>query len=209
MNIPTHATKPGFLLIDLPSKHEIVHSLSTECDVVEAILHNRGLAKRITHMRLASAKELDGKTPARVDVRFVHLAGHADKNGIGFLRGGMPWQRIAEHITRYLCPLGDERRVMVFSCCHSRDGFEATKHIFRRHFTAAYLFNEVEVDFCDAITVWAMFYFRKTVSNPHMRIVDPINEFFGDEVLQFRRYDKIGPISRITTQDPRPRRVAR
>jgi hypothetical protein len=181
-------SKPGFLLFDLPSDHEVAASLSTECKVVEAILHNRGLARRITRHRFTSRTKFRDHASTRLNVRFVHLAGHANEDGIGFLRGGMSWEKFAEHITGHLQPLDDEQRVVVFSCCNSADGFNATKKIFRDYFTAAYLLNDEKVDFSDAITIWAMFYLKKTVEHPHKRIVDPINQFFGRPVLEFHRY---------------------
>lgn len=153
-------SKSGFLLFDLPGDREVAASLSTECKVVEAILHNRELAQRITRHRFTSRTKFRRHAPTQLNVRFVHLAGHANEEGIGFLRGGMSWRKFAEHITCHLRPLDDEQRVAVFSCCNSADGFKATKKIFETYFTAAYLLNDEEVEevnFSDAITIWAMF----------------------------------------------------
>lgn len=180
--------QPGFLLLDFPDEDEIDDGLSTEGSIIETMLHRRGQKRRVTRLRAVSASRFR-KTPATPrDVRFVHLSAHADRTGIGFLKGNLTWKEFARLVVPHLAPREEERRVMVFSCCHSHDGFSATKKIFRNHFTGAYLFESEEADFCDALAVWAMFYLKKTVRNPHERIAEDVNRFFGKPVLRFRRY---------------------
>jgi len=184
----SNTPKPGFLLLDFPDEDEIADSLSTEGAIIEAILHRRGQGRRINRVRSISAKRFRDASATPLDVRFVHLATHADDEGIGFLKGSMSWAEFAELLVRHLAPLNGERRVMVFSCCHSLDGFNATKRIFKKHFTAAYLFEPVESYFCDALAIWSMFYLQKTVTEPHKKIVKAINAFVGDDVLKFKSY---------------------
>ena len=182
------APKPGFLLLDFPDEDEIADDLSTEGSIIEAILHRRGLRRRITRIRSISARRYQAVPATPLDVRFVHLAAHADEGGIGFLKGSMNWKEFAELTVQHVIPLKRDRRVMVFSCCHSLAGFEATKRVFKNHFTAAYLFEPVQPDFCDALAIWSMFYLRKTVDNPHQAIVAKINEFVGSPALRFKSY---------------------
>jgi hypothetical protein len=182
------ASKPGFLLLDFPDESEIAEDLSTEGGIIETILHRRGKRRRITRIRAISAGCFRKTRAEPLDVRFVHLSAHADRAGIGFLKGEMSWREFAELVVSHLAPRNNERRVMVFSCCHSREGFEATKRVFENHFTAAYLFEPEEPDFCDALAIWAMFYLKKNARNPHKQIVDDINRFVGRRVLRFKKY---------------------
>lgn len=182
--------KLGYLLFDLPSDHEIEASLATESKVIEAIIHNMNLKAHVKRICVASKDKLLSYPTYKYKVQFVHLACHGGKKGIGMLGGNMKWIDVASQISRHLHPLDSvQKRVMVFSCCHSSAGFEATKGIFKKYFTGAYHFNPITIPFSQAITVWSMFYLNKKLNKPHSKIVEAINTFFGEKILVFREYD--------------------
>lgn len=181
--------KLGYLLFDLPSDHEIESSIATECEMIEALLHNRNLRARVKRIRVASATRLRRVPQYRYDVQFVHLACHGGSDGISFLGGEMKWKDVARQIRRHLHPLNGKRRVIVFSCCHSRAGFEKTRFWLEDYFTGAYFFDPVKIGFPTAMTTWLMFYLKKNIDKPHEAIVDAINGFLGSEVLKFKTYD--------------------
>ena len=182
--------KLGYLLFDLPSDHEIEGALATECKVIESLIHNRGLKARIKRVCVASKERFSKYPTYRYRVQFVHLACHGGKKGIGLLDGEMLWADVAKQITRHLHPLAAGRqRIMIFSCCHSKDGFDATKSELAPYFSGAYHFRAESIAFSKAITTWTMFYLKKKIENPHEAIVDPINNFIDEEVLVFRSYE--------------------
>jgi len=179
----------GYLLFDLPGDHEIESALATECKVIESLIHTLQMKARIKRICVASTEKFKRYPTYRYRVQFVHLACHGGEHGIGLLGGTMKWKDVATQITRHLHPLkGDEQRVMVFSCCHSADGFRATKKRFTEYFTGAYYFSRETVPFAFAITIWSMFYLKKKLSKPHGAIVDTINTFMDEEILTFDSY---------------------
>jgi len=184
-------SKIGYLLLDLPGAHEIEKGLSTECEVIESLINNRGSGSRVKRIRIASIEGFGERSFNSNEVQFVHLACHANGNDIGFFQGGMAWRKVAERIRQYLRPLkAGSQRVMVFSCCHSAEGFVETKTEFAEYFSGAYYFCNEEVDFSTAITTWAMFYLVKRIKKPHRAIVADINRFFDRKILVFREYKR-------------------
>jgi hypothetical protein len=76
--------------------------------------------------------------------------------------------------------------VLCLSCCHSRNGYNAIKKSLKGHFTGVYYFNRQEIEFATAMTVWSMFYRKKSLTRPARKIVGSINAFFGQDVLAYR-----------------------
>ena len=180
----------GYLLFDLPGDHEVEAALATECKVIEALIHNRNMKARVKRICVASTEKFQKFPTYRYRVQFVHLACHGSKKGIGMLGGTMKWADVAAQITKHLHKLkDDQKRVMVFSCCHSSDGFQATKAALKEYFTAAYYFKREDLPFSHAITIWAMFYLKKRLSKPHGAIVEAINGFLREEILVFSTYE--------------------
>lgn len=181
--------KLGYLLFDLPSEHEIEGTLTTECQTIEAIIHNNGMPARVKRICVASTERFMGYPTYKYGVQFVHLACHGGKNGIGMLGGHVAWKDVAKQVTKHLHPLAPvQQRIICFSCCHSKDGFDKTKSALGSYFTGAYLFAKTEVPFAQAMAVWAMFYLKKKLSHPHEAIVKSINVFIGETLLKFRKY---------------------
>lgn len=56
------------------------------------------------------------------------------------------------------------------------------------HFTHAYHFAEETVEFATAMTVWSMFYRKKTLERPLQKVIDPINTFFEYDTIVFREF---------------------
>jgi len=182
--------KLGYLLFDLPADHEVESALATECKVIESLIHNRGMKARVKRICVASKERLKQYPTYRYRVQFVHLACHGSRKGVGMLGGTMTWTSVAAQITKHLRPLSrGQKRVIVFSCCHSTDALHATEKFLRTYFTGAYYFNAQKVAFSKAMTIWAMFYFRKRLSKPHEAIVEDINKFIGEDILAFHSYD--------------------
>jgi hypothetical protein len=177
-----------YLLFDLPSDHEVEQRLATESASIESIVHNKSLGGRLKRVCVAS-KERFLKLPNHsYDVAFVHLACHGGVKGIGLLGGQVPWAQTASTISAYLRPLvPNQQRVMALSCCHSADGLAAVKTPLKPYFTGFYYFKEEEVGFATSVTVWSMFYLKKSISNPHAKIVADINNFLGKEVICFSK----------------------
>jgi hypothetical protein len=181
--------KLGYLLFDLPSDHEVERALATEYETIAAIISNRGMHARVKRVPVASIERFMNYPTYRYGVQFVHLARHGGRQGIGMLGGVVGWGDVAKQIVKHLHPLKRrEQRVMCFSCCHSFAGFKATKNQFSSYFTGAYHSTSETIPFAKAITTWTMFYLKKKLSNPHEAIVKSINDFMGEDVLQFRRY---------------------
>ena len=180
--------KLGYLLFDLPGDHEIEGTLATECQTIEAIIHNRGMQARVKRICVASTERFLSYPTYKYGVQFVHLACHGGKGGIGMLGGKVTWDKVAQQVTRHLKPLESEQRVICFSCCYSQAGFDKTKEAFGNYFTGAYLFDKTKVPFAQSIATWAMFYLRKELLYPHEAIVKPINDFIGEKLLKFKRY---------------------
>jgi len=181
--------KLGYLLFDLPADHEVEAALATECKVIESLIHNLGMRARVKRVCVASREKFKQYPSYRYRVQFVHLACHGSKKGVGMLGGTMKWASVVAQITKHLHPLSrNQKRVIVFSCCHSTDAFRSTEKLLSGYFTGAYYFKADEVSFSKAMTIWAMFYFKKRLSKPHEAIVEDINTFIGEDILVFESY---------------------
>ena len=49
-----------------------------------------------------------------------------------------------------------------------------------------YYFKDQRIRFSTAITVWCMFYLKKSLKHPHKASADKINKFLGEEVLLWK-----------------------
>ncbi|MHB1550174.1 MAG: hypothetical protein ACYCX6_03100 [Vulcanimicrobiaceae bacterium] len=177
----------SFVLIDLPSDHEIDYHISTECEIIQAILHNRKLGTRLKWVRATSLNNLSHRAKPYQAAGFVHLATHGDPDGIGLIGGDALWPDVAKILKRFAPTLvGSAQRVLCLSCCYSKDGYSALAKPLRGHFTGIYYFGDLEIGFADAITVWSMFYRKKTIEKPAAKVKQTINDFFGRDILQYR-----------------------
>lgn len=177
-----------FALLDLPSDHEIDGGLVTECQVINAILHNRGLGAKTKTIRASSDTGFDAAQwrpyPA---LGFVHLAAHGHAIGISLIGGRIRWLDVAAKLKKLAPRLtGDKKRVLSLSCCYSEKGYNALRPFLKGHFTGIYHFVDEEITFATAMTVWSMFYRRKTIARPALKVVEPINNFFGQDVIIYR-----------------------
>jgi hypothetical protein len=177
----------SFVLIDLPSDHEVDQGLSTECEVIRAILSNRGFHSITKTARISSVERFRTE-PLRPypNVGYVHLATHGWKSGISLIGRQTSWSEVAKKLKCVAPRLpADVQRVLTLSCCFSALGYRALKPRLRGHFTGCYYFSSNKIGFSDAITVWAMFYMRKTIKRPHAAIVERINKFLDEDILCF------------------------
>ena len=181
--------KHGYLLFDLPSDHEIEEGLSTECEVIRAIVVNKDGENRVKTIRVATPESFISYPLYKYQVQYVHLACHGGPLGIGMIGSQVKWSQVTKQIKRHLKPLTSSRqRVLCLSCCYSYDGFRKTKSALQGYFTGAYHFALEEIDFATSMATWVMFYNKKTLSKPHQKIVDDINTFFDKKVISFRTY---------------------
>ena len=176
-----------YLLLDLPSDHEVEEGVVTECDVVRAVVSNKGHGKKVKTIRAATVDGFTRRRRPTTSVKYVHLAGHGNSAQLGLIGGGVCWADVAEQISTLVPKLrGKQQRVLCISCCFSAS---AAREMYDRlvgRFSAVYHFDEDKIKFYKAMTVWSMFYCRKTLDRPHQAIVDSVNEFFGSEVLVFK-----------------------
>jgi|SRR5579859_494703 len=177
----------SFYLIDLPSDHEVDDGISTEREVIRAILSNRGFHSVTKTARISSSERFQsfGWRPYP-GVGYVHLATHGLESGIGLIGGKVNWLEVAKKLKTVAPPLfASRKRVLTLSCCYSTNGYRKLKPLLKNHFTGCYYFAEDEVRFSDALTSWAMFYRKKTIRRPHQAIVSKINDFFDRDVIEF------------------------
>jgi hypothetical protein len=176
-----------FFLIDLPSDHEVDQGLTTECEVIRAILSNRGFQSITKTARLTSVARFRSEVfKPYSKVGFVHLATHGHKSGVALIGGKVRWVEVATKLKTVAPPLPkNKQHVLTLSCCYSSFGYRALAPLLKGHFTGCYYFDPKKIGFSDAMTTWAMFYKRKTIQRPHKAIVKRINNFFDDEILRF------------------------
>jgi len=178
----------SFLLIDLPSDHEVDYNLATECQVIAAILHNRGFKSIVKPVRASSVDSFNNLMwRPYSSAGFVHLATHGNRNGVSLIGGDVSWSELAKKLTAVAPKLKKgQQRVLSLSCCHSAEGYRSLSKRLKNHFTGIYHFQKTKVEFATAMTVWSMFYRKKSIDRPAGRVVDPINEFFGEDVIVYR-----------------------
>ncbi len=176
----------GFLLFDFPSDHEVDLALPTEAEVVWALLINRDLGARVKLIKASTESRLKGLPRYRYAVQFVHVAGHGSPSSFELLGGSIRLRKAARLITGSLHRLrGREQRILCLSCCYSRAAFKHMRPYLRQYFTECYYFCRKRVSFAQSLTTWSMFYYRKDLRRPHGKIVERINDFFGEDVLEF------------------------
>lgn len=177
----------GFVLIDLPSDHEIENGIVRECQVIAAILHNRAfgtVTKTFTATSVENFKSAGWRSYPGTG--FVHLSTHGGKTGIGLIGGDLRWAHVADKLKTVAPQLAkNQRRVLCLSCCYSETGIGRLKPLLKGHFTHAYYFAAKKISFATAMTVWSMFYRKKSLEQPLKAVVDPINRFFGTETIAF------------------------
>lgn len=187
--MPSQIGRPqyGFFIFDCPADHEIDGTLLTESDAIKAVLSNRKLGTRLKTAKCTTVESFKN-IPVReyAGIRYVHIGAHASKYGLGFIGGSLNWKDVAKKLVAIFPPLAKrEKRVITLSCCHSSAGIEAMKPILKGHFSAAYYFVPEKIGFSRSITTWCMFYLKKTLDKPHLKIKNDINEFMGEEIVSF------------------------
>lgn len=183
----------AYLLIDLPSHHEVEWVLATECDSVRGILSNMHMGSKVKHVRATTLKGLAKTVPQSPysHVKYVHLACHGDENGVSLIGAKLPWSQLAQRLVQYVPPLdGDDQRVLCLSCCYSKSGARKMQQRLRRHFTAVYYLTEPEVGYDTSMVVWSMFYYRKSLQAPVAKIKSRINQFFDHDPIEIHYYDR-------------------
>lgn len=181
--------KTRFMLLDLPDDDEVENSLSSECEIVKAILTSRSLGTRIKHFRFTSLKSLEDHDIYEYDPKFVHISGHGSKDGISLLGGEVSWRDLAEGflLPRLAALEPEQTRILFVSTCFSEHGVNRLLDFLHDRFTGVYYFNGDEVPFADALTVAAMFYRRKELNRPHQKVLNSINGYFGGRKRLFYR----------------------
>ncbi len=179
-----------FILIDTPSDHEVDNNIVRECQVIQALLHNRNLGtvtKVITGSSVENFKGADWRPYPKVG--FAHVAAHGGNKGIGLIGGEVGWGILSKRLKLLSPKLSeDQLRILCISCCYSENAFQRLQPLLSGHFTHAYYFAIKKVTFSTAMTVWSMFYRKKTLDKPLKAVVDPINKFFGRETIAFDEF---------------------
>src|SRR5580704_12955006 len=88
-----------FVLIDTPSDHEVDNNIVRECQVINALLHNRNLGT-VTKVITASSGEnfKDAAWRPYPSAGFVHIAAHGAKKGISLIGGDVRWRTLADRL---------------------------------------------------------------------------------------------------------------
>ena len=163
-----------YLLIDLPSEHEVDDLLPTECDVIRSVVSNLGQGKKVRHVRATRLKSLRAKRPRPKPyrgVRFVHVAGHGDDTGAELIGGTLRWSKLSDELKGYCAPLAeDEDRVLCLSCCHSEAAVKKVRTSLQGWFTGYYFFSEERVGFANTIAAWSLFYLQKNAMAPMRKL---------------------------------------
>ena len=185
-----------FLLYDLPSDHEVEQNIVTECDVIRAIISNKDQGKKVKVIRATSSESfLRHRTAKTKEVKYVHLSGHGNEDGLEFINGMVRWEDVANKITEAIYRLKSASRVLCVSCCFSKEAVDKMIPHLGGYFTRVYYFTEPEIHFSTTMTVWSMFYKQRNLQLLHSRIVPQINRFFAttskQEPLDFRRVPRL------------------
>ncbi len=184
-----------YILLDLPSDHEIEGALATECDVLYAMLANHELAAVTKRIRIGRPETLRQLRLGTSGAEFVHIAGHATADGLWMLGDVVAWSHVAKALANCVSPLKPSReRLVHFSCCHSQRAAKLCRRHLSPYFSGAYHFVDQTVPYATAIAVWTMFFHQQPSTRNHWDIVRRINTFIGQEVLRFVPY--LEPMSR-------------
>lgn len=162
-----------YLLLDLPADHEVDDFLPTECDVVRAVLANRGSGANVRQVRATTKASLDSRLPQRAyeDVRFVHIAGHGSRKGMSLIGDVLSWRELAAVLKCFCAPLRrGADRALCLSCCYSASGRRALAANVRDLFTGYYYFDNPKIGYAEAITAWSVFYLQKNAASPLRKI---------------------------------------
>lgn len=178
-----------YVLIDLPSAHEIEDRLATECEFLAAILANQDLADETRHIKAASRDRFDRDTSVPCPrAEFVHLAGHGTEAGLEVLGETIPWKEVGRRL-KVLAPHPSRgRRYLTLSCCYSSHACRKLRPLLSGHFTGVYHFKDDEVGFANAMTIYGMLYMSK-VENSGAGVRKRINDFFDQDILVYHKVE--------------------
>lgn len=200
-----------YLLLDLPSDHEIEGNLATECDIVYSLLANLELAAVTKRVRIARAQTLKRMRPYPYDAEIVHLAGHATYDGLWMLGEILPWNEVAASLAGCVTslPIG-QHRILNLSCCYSQRAAARLSHKLSPYFSGAYCFHETLVPYAKAIACWTTFFYKGPTAATHEAITHDIGEMMGGKVLQYIPYRDQGveQLTRLSNTNPRQGRTA-
>ena len=144
-----------YLLLDSPSDHEVDDSVVTECEVIRAIVKNKGQGKKVKLVKSTTKDRFNHPQTPTKSVKYVHLSGHGDEKGLGLIDGSVKWKDVAEQIAKFVQKLDDnQKRVLCISCCHSKEAAAKMTRSLSDYFTAIYCFREEDVTFAKTMTVW-------------------------------------------------------
>ena len=178
-----------YILLDLPSDHEIEGDLATECDVLYAMLANHELAAVTKRVRIGRPETL---THMRLSTRrpeVVHIAGHATVDGLWMLGEVLPWVGVAKSLAACVTTLkSGQERIVNFSCCYSEKAARTCRRRLAPFFSGAYHFLEPNIAYAKAIVTWTMFFHQRPTTANHREIVERITTFLGGEVLRYMPY---------------------
>ncbi len=76
----------NYLLLDLPSHHEVEWVLATECDSIRGILANKLRGPKVKHVHATTQEGLQKTVPQRpyLHVKYVHLAPAGNRDAAQF-----------------------------------------------------------------------------------------------------------------------------
>jgi len=154
---------------------------------ISAILHNRELGTRVKLMRATSKQDWKQIGKPYDSLGFVHLSTHGTRGGIALIGTRASWSFVEEKLRGFAPPLRKrQQRVLCLSCCYSKIGADALADGLAGRYTGIYYFGPKRIGFATSMTVWNMFYMKKTIEKPTAKILASVNDFFGEKILCFR-----------------------
>jgi hypothetical protein len=144
-------TIPGIFLIESTYREDEQHDLR-ERYALEEILRLAG--GRLQHHYIRTRKELKHFTTEFRESRFryLHLACHGDRHGIGLTYDNIPFSQLAE----ILSPAMDGRRLFISACDSTRSAL--ARPLFRKSTCYSVIGPRGDIRFHDATIAWAVFY---------------------------------------------------
>src|SRR6266436_8552424 len=87
------SSRQSVYLLDCRSPHEVEKGLASEASILHSILTNRDENNCGPQLKTFATEESFGnwKPRVRADLRYVHIAAHANRRVLGFIEGGTAW----------------------------------------------------------------------------------------------------------------------
>jgi hypothetical protein len=182
-----------YLLIDLPSDHEIEEGLATECDVLNAMLANNELSGLTKHIKVGRIETFKKMATYPYVAEIIHISAHATMEGLWLLGEVIKWDDVADCLAGAVAALdmGDER-ILNLSCCNSEMAAKRFEERLNPFFSGANYFVNNNIPFSTSAIAWTMYFYQLPNAGDHYKHREKINTFLGGETLSYYPYRDAG-----------------